>query len=167
MTEHDDGEAAAPTASDEYEDIEEVYEEAVAGESGDEADGGDESAESEEADEVVPGDVVGSFAESEAVGEVEADDVQLSEKTVITGGEFECELAMSREDTATFLRALAHQVETGHSLTVGTADWEIPFEYAEPIEVEVEHEGSEDEEPRELEIEVEFAWREGEGLSVR
>lgn len=109
-----------------------------------------------------------SVGDAENVVEVEADDVETEGKQVITGGEFECELALDRATTAAFLRDLAHQVETGTTLTVAGDGWEIPFEYAEPIEVEVEHEGAEDGEPRELEIEIEFNWRDAsDHLAVR
>ena len=51
-------------------------------------------------------------------------------------------------------------------LTVSGSDWEIPFEYREPIEVEVEFSKQRE---GELEIEVEFTEAtggEGSGLSV-
>lgn len=107
------------------------------------------------------------IAESGGAREVEVDDATVEEKHVITGGEFECELQTSREATAEFLHDLADQIAAGRTLTVGNDNWEIPFEYGEPIELEIEHEEAEDEEPRELEIEVEFAWAsDGDGLGV-
>ena len=87
-------------------------------------------------------------------------------KQAVTGGEFERELDLDRETTADFLEDLADQLRAGNSLTVSGDDWEIPFEYAEPIEVEIEPEG--DEEDRELEIEIEFEWGgDGDSLEVR
>ena len=86
------------------------------------------------------------------------DDVQFpdgrrSDQTTITDGFFEREVQLSRADTAAFLRDLADQVERDSRLTVTTADWEIPFAFAEPIEVEVEFTGGRQDE---LEIELEF-----------
>ncbi|MGA9399923.1 amphi-Trp domain-containing protein [Haladaptatus sp.] len=76
-----------------------------------------------------------------------------SEPSEVTDGFFEREVQLSREQTATFLRELADQIEAGTKLTVSTSDWEIPFEYDEPIEVEVEFTGGREDE---LEIELEF-----------
>lgn len=83
----------------------------------------------------------------------------------ITDGFFEREVYLSREETAAFLRDLADQLERDSSVTVAGSDWEIPFEYREPIEVEVEFTKQRE---RELEIEIEFSEAaDGEGLSVR
>ncbi len=76
-----------------------------------------------------------------------------SEPSTVTDGFFEREVQLSRDQTATFLRELADQIETGTNLTVSTSDWEIPFTYDEPIEVEVEFTGGRE---SELEIELEF-----------
>ncbi len=98
-----------------------------------------------------------------------ADDVNLpddrsKERRTITDGFFEREVYLSRAETAAFLRDLADSIDDGTSLTISSADWEIPFEYGEPIEVEVEFA---ERRTRELEIELEFTEPEGRGdLSV-
>ena len=71
----------------------------------------------------------------------------------ITDGYFEREVRLSRSATATFLRDLADQIEAEPRLTVSTDEWEIPFEFDEPIEVEVEFVG---EKHGQLELELEF-----------
>lgn len=72
---------------------------------------------------------------------------------------------LSRSETAAFLRNLANQLESDTSFTISVAEWEIPFEYREPIEVEIEFSNQRD---RELEIELEFSEpRDGSDLSVR
>lgn len=76
-----------------------------------------------------------------------------SERTTITDGFFEQEVYLSRTDTAAFLRDLADQLEADTTFTLSTDEWEIPFEYADPIEVEIEFAKGE---KRELEIELEF-----------
>lgn len=98
------------------------------------------------------------------------DDVELptsssSERSRVTDGFFEREVQLSREQTATFLHELADQIADDTRLTVSTSEWEIPFEYDEPIEVEVEFTGGRE---SELEIEVEFTEAKSDGdLSVR
>lgn len=95
---------------------------------------------------------------------VEFPDNRSNEQRVVTDGFFEREVRLSREATATFLRDLADQIESGNDLTVSSADWEIPFQFREPIEVEVEFIGDD---RRELEIELEFDWDDrGNDLSV-
>jgi amphi-Trp domain-containing protein len=73
----------------------------------------------------------------------------------VTDGYFEREVRLSRESTAQFLRDLADQIEDEPRLTISTDEWEIPFEFDEPIEVEVEFVG---ETHRQLELELEFEW---------
>lgn len=98
-----------------------------------------------------------------------ADDVRFpaertNEQTIITDGFFEREVYLSREETAAFLRNLADAIEDDTKLTVSGDDWEIPFEYREPIELEVEFTKRRF---RELEIEVEFEEpRGGDDLNV-
>lgn len=85
-------------------------------------------------------------------------------RTTVTDGFFEREIHLSREATAAFLRELADQIEADTSITLSSQEWEIPFEYREPIEVEVEFAGGRE---AELEVEVEFTEpRGGEDLSV-
>lgn len=87
-----------------------------------------------------------------------------NEQRVVTEGYFEREVRLSSGATATFLRELADQLDADNEITVSGEDWEIPFRFAEPIEVEVEFLG---EHERELEIELEFEWAtEGESLHV-
>lgn len=98
-----------------------------------------------------------------------ADDVtfpaeRTNEQAVITDGFFEREVYLSRDETAAFLRNLADAIEDDTKLTVSGDDWEIPFEYREPIELEVEFTKRRS---RELEIEVEFEEpRGGDDLNV-
>jgi amphi-Trp domain-containing protein len=95
---------------------------------------------------------------------VELPGSESNEQTVVTEGYFEREVRLSAADTATFLRQLADQLDAGNELTVSSEEWEIPFQFGEPIEVEVEFIG---ERKRELEIELEFEWDDGDGsLSV-
>jgi len=85
-------------------------------------------------------------------------------RTVVTEGYFEREVHLSRDATATFLRELADQIDEGTELTVSSEEWEVPFEYGEPIEVEVEFVSQRE---GELEIELEFdGAREKDGLNV-
>ncbi len=70
-------------------------------------------------------------------------------------GEYEKEFYLSKKELADFLRGIADQLEKGEKITISTNEWEIPFEYREPIEVEIEYESEEGEE-NELEIEIEF-----------
>jgi amphi-Trp domain-containing protein len=86
---------------------------------------------------------------------VELPESESNEQTVVTEGYFEREVRLSAADTATFLRQLADQLESGNELSVSSDSWEIPFRFGEPIEVEVEFIG---ERTRELEIELEFEW---------
>lgn len=85
--------------------------------------------------------------------EVDFPSNQSPRTTTITDGFFEREVYLSGADTASFLRTLADAIDDGDELLVSGDDWEIPFEYGEPIEIEIEfssHSG------RELEIELEF-----------
>lgn len=94
------------------------------------------------------------------------DNGQRGRKT-ITSGFFEREIRLSGTETAAFLRNLADAIEIDTQLTVSGSDWEIPFEYREPIEVEVEFSKKRE---GELEIEVEFTEArdgDGTGLSVK
>lgn len=96
---------------------------------------------------------------------VNVPDNQDRERRTITDGFFEREVYLSREETAGFLRDLADQIEADTRVTVAGSEWEIPFEYREPIEVEIEFTKQRD---RELEIELEFSESDdGSGLSVR
>lgn len=96
---------------------------------------------------------------------VNVPDDRTSDRRTITSGFFEQEVNLSSEETATFLRDLADQLEEGSSFTVSASEWEIPFDYGDPIEVEIEFAAQRE---RELEIELEFtAPTGGDDLSVR
>lgn len=98
------------------------------------------------------------------------EDIEFPDKShhgrkTITSGFFEREIRLSGGETAAFLRNLADAIESDTQITVSGSDWEIPFEYREPIEVEVEFSKQRE---GELEIEVEFTEARGGdgGLSV-
>lgn len=97
---------------------------------------------------------------------VDFPDEGTNERRTVTSGFFEREIRLSGSETAAFLRNLADAIENDTQLTVSGNDWEIPFEYREPIEVEVEFSKQRE---GELEIEVEFdeaRGRSGSGLDV-
>lgn len=75
------------------------------------------------------------------------------DRRIVTDGFFEREVYLSREETATFLRDLADQIEADTTITLSSEEWEIPFEYDGPIELEVEFSSDRD---AELEVEIEF-----------
>ena len=80
------------------------------------------------------------------------DDAERDRRTV-TDGFFEREVYLSRSETAAFLRSVADSIEAGTDLTVTGEEWEIPFEFREPIELEVEFTSRRE---HELELELEF-----------
>ncbi|RKD94828.1 amphi-Trp domain-containing protein [Halopiger aswanensis] len=87
------------------------------------------------------------------------------DRRTITDGFFEREVYLSRTETAAFLRDLADQLESDTRVTITGDDWEIPFEYRDPIEVEIEFTAQRE---RELELELEFSEASGgSDLSVR
>ncbi len=95
---------------------------------------------------------------------VNVPDDRTNDRRTITSGFFEREIYLSSEETAGFLRELADQLEGG-SFTVSASEWEIPFDYSDPVEVEIEFSQQRE---RELEIELEFTGSDGgEDLSVR
>lgn len=85
--------------------------------------------------------------------DVEFPDDSERERRTVTDGFFEREVYLSRQETAAFLRNVADSLDEGTTLTISGDEWEIPFEYREPIEVEVEFTSRRE---RELEIEIEF-----------
>ncbi|OYR47288.1 MULTISPECIES: amphi-Trp domain-containing protein [unclassified Halorubrum] len=96
--------------------------------------------------------------------DVEFPESEESGKRTVSDGFFEREVFLSAEETAAFLRSVADSLDEGHELTISGDDWEIPFAFAEPIEVEVEFSSRRE---RELELEVEFTERtEGGGIDV-
>lgn len=94
---------------------------------------------------------------------VELPSTDTNDGRIVTEGYFEREVLLSADQTAAVLRDLADQIEAGNELRVSSDEWEIPFEFRDPIEVEVEFIGDGS---RELEIELEFESPEDESLSV-
>lgn len=95
---------------------------------------------------------------------VEFPESEERDKRTVSDGFFEREVYLSADETAAFLRSVADSLEDGDELTISGDDWEIPFAFAEPIEVEVEFSSRRE---RELELEVEFTERtDGGGLDV-
>ncbi len=80
----------------------------------------------------------------------------------VVEGRFSQELYMSKDKVAEFLRNLADEIESGNEIKISTDEWELPFTFADQIEIDIEHEVDE------LEIELEFdkAVGKGGGLSV-
>ena len=76
-------------------------------------------------------------------------------KRIIETGDFEFETYVSKAELIDFLRGLAEQIEKGNEITISSDEWEIKFNFTEPIEVEVEF----DSDARKLEIEIEFKQR--------
>jgi amphi-Trp domain-containing protein len=81
--------------------------------------------------------------------------------TIRPGREFEREYRLSAAEAGEFLVAVGERLRDGEELTIGDPDgeWELPFEFGEPVELEIDYEGVG--EP-ELEIEVEIPGRTGE-----
>ncbi len=94
---------------------------------------------------------------------VELPNTETNDGRTVTEGYFEREVLLSADQTAAVLRDLADQLEAGNELSVSSDEWEIPFQFREPIEVEVEFIGDGS---RELEIELEFEWADDGSLSV-
>lgn len=90
------------------------------------------------------------------MAEVPAPDEEESETRTITDGYFEEEFQVDAESAGEFLVALGEQLRDDEEVLVAGDDWEIPFAFADDVELEVEFQG--DEEP-ELEIEVELEGR--------
>ncbi|MFB1062427.1 amphi-Trp domain-containing protein [Natrinema sp. H-ect4] len=96
---------------------------------------------------------------------VDFPDDRTGDRRTITSGFFEQEVYLSSEETAAFLHDLADQLEDGPSFTISASEWEIPFDYSDPVEVEIEFSAQRE---RELEIELEFTEPSGgDELSVR
>lgn len=81
------------------------------------------------------------------------------EKKRITGY-FSQEFYLGREDLASFLRALADEIEGSEELKITTDEWELPFRARDQAEVEIELEDDE------LEIEIEFEKSTGTGSQL-
>lgn len=84
---------------------------------------------------------------------VEVPTQQSKEKRIITEGNMETSLFLDKEQLGDFLISLGEQVKAGNNLNLNTDDWELPFEFREPVKMEIEFEGYKD---KELEIEFKF-----------
>ncbi|MFC7071716.1 amphi-Trp domain-containing protein [Halovenus rubra] len=73
--------------------------------------------------------------------------------TIRSGRDFNQEYRLDAEATGEFLVELGEQLQSDDELTLTTDEWELPFEFGEPIELEIDYEGVD--EP-ELEIELEL-----------
>ena len=85
--------------------------------------------------------------------EIPSSDDDETSKTVITDGVFEREFDVDREAAGDFLIQVGQQLKAGTTITVTGDDWELPFDFQEPVELEIEFEGDGE---RELELEVEL-----------
>jgi amphi-Trp domain-containing protein len=93
------------------------------------------------------------MASDAPAGTDETDD----ERTVIrTGRDFEREYRLDAAAAGEFLVRLGEQLQDGEELTIVDDEWELPFEFGEPVELEIDFEGTGD---TELEIEVEIPGR--------
>lgn len=95
-----------------------------------------------------------SIDESDGIDGSENDE---SEKSLIRAGrDFEQEFRLDTDAAGAFLEKLGKQLQDGDRLTISTDEWELPFEFGEPVELEVDFGGVG--EPV-LEIEVEIPGR--------
>jgi len=79
------------------------------------------------------------------------------DRTVIRPGRnFEQEYRLDASEVGEFLVALGEQLRDGDELTISDEEWELPFQFGEPVELEVDFDGMD--EP-ELEIEIEIPGR--------
>lgn len=88
--------------------------------------------------------------------EVPEEAEQESTVQTITEGDFEEEYFVSAADAGEFLIELGEQFTDEDEITITGDEWELPFQFGEPIKLDIEFEG--DGEP-ELEIEVELSGR--------
>jgi amphi-Trp domain-containing protein len=80
-----------------------------------------------------------------------------TERTLIrTGRDFEREYRLDASEAGEFLIALGEQLRDDDQLTIVADEWELPFEFGEPVDLEIDFEGAG--EP-ELEIELELPGR--------
>lgn len=73
--------------------------------------------------------------------------------TKITEGTFEEEVHLDRTQAGEFLIQLGEQLQRETAITLTTDEWELSFEFREPVELEIEFVNYGD---RELEIELEL-----------
>jgi len=76
--------------------------------------------------------------------------------TIRAGRNFEQNYRLDASEAVEFLIALGEQLRDGDELTLSDDEWELPFQFGEPIELEVDFEGMDD---PELEIELEIPGR--------
>lgn len=69
------------------------------------------------------------------------------------GREFEREYTLDATAVGVFLAELGEQLQSDDEVTLQTDEWELPFEFGEPVELEIDFEGAGQ---PELEIEVEI-----------
>lgn len=87
----------------------------------------------------------------------ETDNADKEERTTIrTGREFEAEYRLNANEAGTFLVNLGEQLQESNELKIVEDEWELPFEFGEPIDMEIDFDGVG--EP-ELEIEIELPGR--------
>ncbi|MFB6140914.1 MAG: amphi-Trp domain-containing protein [Halosimplex sp.] len=90
--------------------------------------------------------------------EIPPSEVEDDSKRIVTDGIFEREFTVDREVAGEFLIQIGEQLKADTTITVSGDDWEIPFDFREPVELEVEFEGAGE---RELELEVELHGADG------
>ncbi|WP_247729239.1 amphi-Trp domain-containing protein [Halovivax limisalsi] len=73
--------------------------------------------------------------------------------TIRPGRNFEREYRLTASDAGEFLIELGEQLRDEDTVTLVGDEWELPFDFGEPIELEIEFDGVED---PELEIEMEL-----------
>ena len=84
-------------------------------------------------------------------------DAPTEDRTVIRPGRnFEQEYRLDASEVGEFLVALGEQLRDDEELTISDEEWELPFQFGEPIEMEIDFDGMD--EP-ELEIEIEIPGR--------
>jgi len=80
-----------------------------------------------------------------------------TDRTIIRPGRnFEQEYRLDASEVGEFLIALGEQLRDGDELTLSDEEWELPFQFGEPVEMEVDFDGMGD---PELEIEIEIPGR--------
>ncbi len=79
------------------------------------------------------------------------------DRTVIrTGRNFETAYRLDAREAGEFLIALGEQLRDDDELTLVDDEWELPFQFGEPMELEIDFDGMDD---PELEIELEIPGR--------
>ncbi len=76
--------------------------------------------------------------------------------TIRAGRNFETTYRLDAREAGEFLIALGEQLRAGDELTLVDDEWELPFQFGEPMELEIDFDGMDD---PELEIELEIPGR--------